>query len=144
MKLCELPWTAAHQPVPASAVLAQGEAARQALSILLRRNEDRLTRKLQGIYHQWGIILVGSKHELPWYDGVEYFGKPHAQLQHYYPCTLVPPVPIDVIDRALSRQFDGPVLYRPRQKMVYPLACLRALEKPKLQQLAASATHAWV
>ncbi len=143
MRLVDLSWEARDPPLPTSALLCPRPVVQRLARTLLRLSEDELGRRLRGVLaeREW-MVLLGEYADLPWSDGVSYFGRLEAVPELYLPTTLKPAVAEDLLLAALRPHLPaGPLLYCPHQQLAIPLVEARPLAVGRLTQLAAGTLH---
>ncbi|MBI4820024.1 MAG: hypothetical protein HY791_27360 [Deltaproteobacteria bacterium] len=122
-------WVDRLEPLEPRALLAFDEVARRLRRKLLRSDSfDRLL----GVGDERVLILLGS--ELPWVDGVLYFGRDARAPSLLLPTALAPELPVEVLEAAvLARSLSAPILVCPSPALTVSVAAARPLSRSKLE-----------
>ena len=132
-------WRAAEPPLLPCAVAAWGHAAALLMDRLLQR--PQLTG-LQGVVSDVGVVVLGAATELPWVDGVVYFGRHPEAPGVLLPTALLPDLPIELFARLVrSHTPDVPALVAPMeagQLQIWSVAAARPLARPELKAARAA------
>ncbi|HEU4407215.1 MAG TPA: hypothetical protein VFS43_18240 [Polyangiaceae bacterium] len=93
------------RPLEPSAVFAEGEAAEALARACLGRPPST---SLRGVWAPRLLALVGPAGELPWAEGVAYFGTDPAAPALLLPTHSEPSVPAALLERAVLRVVSAP------------------------------------
>jgi hypothetical protein len=104
--LLPLRWRVREPPLEPAAAAATGEAARALAERLLEWPDERLGG-LRGVAGEAVLVVVGDA--LPWVDGVQYLGRDAEAPGLFLPTTLVPAVPLPLVERAVMLRRRTPV-----------------------------------
>ncbi len=136
----QLEWRARLEPLSPCAALALGASASALLTRLLRASDDELAR-LTGVASARLVAVLGAEADLPWVDGIRYFGRealaPDLRLPTAHEATL----PLPLLARAVARLgggAHGPWLVCPEPELVVPLGGALSLERGRLEGLRRS------
>jgi hypothetical protein len=92
------------QPLTASAALGVGAAAFALVERLLELEPERLAR-LRGVASARTVLVLGSRDDLPWCEGIGYLGHDPDAPELLVPCAVTPDVPAPLLLRALELRF---------------------------------------
>ena len=134
-------------PLAPSVMVAEGSAAKRLLRVLV--NDPARITSLAGVVHQEGDILLlallGEEADLPWVEGVSYFGSdPHAPRLRVSTALDVhleganPAVALQLLEGALLEAYGPeamPIVVMPGR--VLSLAAARPLDLDVLRTLEA-------
>ena len=129
-------WIPREPPLPPRVVVAEADAAFRLVDRLLRWTDDALTR-VEGVAaaptaDPRQLIALRASVDLPWADGVRYFGEAAEAPGVYLPTVRRPSGPIELLTAALRRQAPpGPIVWMPDGRIV-PLASARPLDRETL------------
>lgn len=90
-------------------VVARADSAVVIAQRLLTRTDDEL-EQLEGVQAHDLLFLVGTPELLPWADGAMYLGRDPSAPALLLPTTLMPSVPLALLEQALLRQGAQPPL----------------------------------
>ncbi|MEL6349543.1 MAG: hypothetical protein AAFV53_40950 [Myxococcota bacterium] len=110
--MIRLNWKPRTDPLPAGAVLGEGEAAVRLVRRLLNGYRDNL----RGLAADDQVVIIGKTEDLPWVDGVQYLGKDPRAPALLLPTMLNTAVPISLVERALilrAQEGDLPLVVTP-------------------------------
>ncbi len=128
-------WVERAVPLAAGAVVAEGSAA----SVLVRRLlAEPALRPLRGVRATIAdgsfLVLLGSSGDLPWVDGVRYFGVDPEAPGLFLPTTLAPIPSAALLLRALGRLgLEPPLLLLAPGGGAVPLGAARPIERKTLE-----------
>ncbi|GAA6167906.1 hypothetical protein [Sessilibacter corallicola] len=128
-------WQFRDQPLVSTGLLAGGDLTKMLVKKLLQR-EDFELRQLTGVASTDAIAITGVS--LPWLPGVSYFGVDPLAPQLLIPTHLTPSVSIELLERKI--QFSngkGIYIIDPTQRLIFPLAKARPLDRSKLEAIVA-------
>jgi hypothetical protein len=134
MSLLPITWQTRGLPLTPQAVAAQGTAMRLLAERLLARNDAELAL-LSGVAGPQLLIVLGPEALLPWVDGAFYLGQDPDAPNLLLPTTLVPSVPLPLLERALQRQVPHlapPLAVLPESCQLVSLAAARAVARETL------------
>ncbi len=133
-----LAWLPRAEPLPAVAACALGPAA-HALGQRLLHLPDEHRRRLRGVAGRGVLALLGDAEDLPWVDGVLYYGRdPRAPLL-LVPTTRAPTVDAALLERAVlarHRDLTPPLLLVAEGNLVPMGEALTLAEAPLTRALA--------
>lgn len=89
-------WSPRAVPLPAVAAIARGHAAPLLAARLLAMEDEQLSQ-LRGCATRDLIAIAGP--DLPWIDGIEYFGRDD---ELFLPTAIGPGVPVPLLARAIA------------------------------------------
>src|SRR5687767_9313735 len=101
-----LEWRKRAEPLAPCAALGLGAAASRLLARLLLADDEQLGR-LRGVGSGGLIVLLGAEADLPWVDGIRYFGRDAAAPDLLLPTRYEPTVPVPLLARAAVRRCRG-------------------------------------
>jgi len=118
-----LEWRERTRPLPASAAW------------IPRAQVPRLLQRLsafRGVATPSGLVLLAREAELPWVDGVRYFGVDPAAPSLLLPTTRAPVVAVELVERAFRRTLAGsePWLVDDTDRCVVPLERAGRIARP--------------
>jgi hypothetical protein len=124
-------------PLPPEAVLAFGHIALAFGERLLELSDEHLGR-LRGVVGADALLVLGSGADLPWCDGLAYFGREPEEPSLLLPCASSPVLPATLLARALERRFEEQHLLRPLlisldPPLVLAVGSARGLERAALR-----------
>lgn len=124
-------------PLAPDAALGFGRAALALVHRLLELPDDQLER-LRGVAGTNVLLVLGSAVDLPWCDGIAYFGREPDDPGLLLPCASSPALPASLLARALERRFEEQALQRPflislEPPLLVPVGNARKLERAALQ-----------
>jgi hypothetical protein len=99
-------------PLPPEAALAFGQVAHAFARRLLELSDEQLGR-LRGVASADALLVLGRGSDLPWCDGIAYFGREPEEPSLLLPCASSPVLPAPLLARALERRFEEQGLRRP-------------------------------
>lgn len=125
-------WRERAQPLAPSAVLAEGGVARSLVERLLRGG---WAPELKGVGRRDPLLVVitGEAEDLPWIDGVRYFGADPAAPQVLIPTAAAPSYPMALVAARLHAGHSG--LFDPSTGHLVPLHGARTLDAVRLEEL---------
>jgi hypothetical protein len=132
-------------PLPPEAALALGRVALAFGGRLLELSDEHLGR-LRGVVSADALLVLGTSADLPWCDGIAYFGREPEEPSLLLPCASSPVLPATLLARALERRFEEQSLRRPLlisfdPPLVLATGSARGLERAALREwLEASGT----
>ena len=121
-------------PLPATAVLAEGDVAAALRVRLLDRTPEELAR-LEGVRGAGRLTLIGATEALPWCAGVRYFASQPGLRQLLLPVELEADVPAAWLLAALPGEGARLVLPQASGVMVMPLVEARPLRRDWLETM---------
>jgi hypothetical protein len=130
-------------PLPPSAAVAEGAAARRLAERLLARTDDALVR-LAGAAGPGIIAVIGAAEDLPWVDGVLYLGRDPDAPALLLPTALSPDAPLPLWERALlsaTGAASPPRAVLPGPLRVLPLGGARPVQRAALAAWIAGAAR---
>ncbi|HLV20947.1 MAG TPA: hypothetical protein VKZ49_08700 [Polyangiaceae bacterium] len=98
-----LRWRARYPALAPVAALAAGAAAAALLRRLLDLDEARRGR-LRGVRFPGAVLILAAEADLPWVDGIRYFGRDPAAPSLLLPTALEPDVPVALLERAVLQR----------------------------------------
>jgi hypothetical protein len=107
-----LTWRPRFPPLEPLAVLATGPCIAALLARLLQRDDAALAR-VSGVAGEDLVVIAGPAAELPWADGVSYLGRDPLAPSLLLPTLREPEVPAGLLQQALLRRLDAPVVLLP-------------------------------
>jgi MoxR-vWA-beta-propeller ternary system domain bpX5 len=124
-------------PLAPEAALALGPVALAFGRRLLELSDEQLGR-LRGVAGEEALLVLGASADLPWCDGIAYFGREPEEPSLLLPCASSPGLPATLLARALERRFEGQGLRRPflvslDPPRLLPVASARGLERAALR-----------
>jgi hypothetical protein len=99
-------------PLPPEAALAFGHVAPAFGRRLLELSDEQLGR-LRGVASADALLVLGASADLPWCDGIAYFGREPEDPSLLLPCASSPVLPATLLAQALERRFEEQGLRRP-------------------------------
>lgn len=122
-------WRPRLEPLLPRAVVGFGPVAQRLVARLLADVEA--IKGLEGLSGADVIVVLGPSEQLPWVDGVRYYGRDPKAPELYLPTTLTPTVPVELY----AKTIDGPrpLLIEPREQRAFPLGGALALSVPQLR-----------
>lgn len=93
--------SARKEPLAACAALCMSKESTRLVTRLLQLDNAELAR-LSGIHGDDFVFICGDAVDLPWVDGVQYFGKDPTAPQLLLPTALGPNVPSALLERAVA------------------------------------------
>lgn len=121
-------WRPREPPLEATLALGSGAVGLALARRVLRH--DTLAG-LSAVVTDEALLIAGS--ELPWVEGIAYFGRSAAAPSVLQPTTLEPPLDEALLERRLLAELAPPVLIDPRRGLLVSLRELRALDRAKLR-----------
>jgi hypothetical protein len=123
-------------PLPPEAALAFGHVALAFGRRLLELSDKQLSR-LRGVASADALLVLGAGADLPWCDGLAYFGREPDEPSVLVPCASGPVLPVTLLARALERRLDEQGLRRPflislDPPLVLAVGSARGLERAAL------------
>jgi len=97
-------WIARAVPLEPEAALALDEQACALAERLLLLPEERLER-LRGVAGDAHLVVLGKAEDLPWCEGIRYFGREPESPEMLAPCSEEPDAPVSLLARALRLRF---------------------------------------
>ena len=124
-------------PLAPDAALGFGPVALALGHRLLELTDEQL-EQLRGVAGRNVLVVLGSNADLPWCDGIAYFGREPDDPGLLLPCASSPALPAALLARALERRFEGQGLERPflislDPPLLLPIGSARKLERAALQ-----------
>lgn len=124
-------------PLAPDAALGLGPAALALVHRLLQLPDDQLER-LRGVAGTNVLLVLGSTADLPWCDGIAYFGREPDAPGLLLPCASSPMLHAALLARALERRFEEQGLQRPflislDPPLLLPVGHARKFERVALQ-----------
>ena len=91
--------------------------------------------ELRGLGTPAGLVLLGPEAELPWVEGIRYFGVDSAAPNLLLPTTRAPVFAVELVERAVRRAFAGagPWLVDDSQRRVIPLDRAGRIERTRAE-----------
>jgi MoxR-vWA-beta-propeller ternary system protein len=130
-------WRPRARPLDPAAVYAAGEAAAALARACLGRP---LPASLRGVWAPEMLALCGPAGELPWAEGVDYFGTDPAAPALLLPTHSEPSVPAALLERAVLRAVAAPpVLVVPHPPRLVSVARARPFGPERLRAWLAGA-----
>jgi len=126
-------------PLSPEAALGLGRVA-FALGRRLLELPDEQLGQLRGVAGPNALLVLGGA-ELPWCDGIAYFGREPDDPSLLLPCASSPTLPATLLARALEQRFAGQGLRRPFLISLSPPLLLAVGDARKLER---PALHAWL
>lgn len=127
-------------PLVPEAALGVGPVALALGKRLLELGDEQLER-LRAVAGTDALLVVGNGADLPWCDGISYFGREPDDAGLLLPCASSPAVPATVLAQALERRFEEHGLRRPFLISLDPPLLLSVGNARKLER---AALHAWL
>ncbi|MEO1338338.1 MAG: hypothetical protein AAFV29_22030 [Myxococcota bacterium] len=132
----QIPWDREEPPRVPRLAFAQNEAATRLVERLLAE-PDEVLQKLSGVgsieSSERMIAVLGMTQDLPWIDGVRYFGEVDAAPGVYLPTTRTPRGPLALLIRALRKTAPkGPLIWLEDGRVI-PLSASRSLHRAQLE-----------
>jgi hypothetical protein len=127
------------EPLAACAALCLSKERARFVTRLLQLDDAELAR-LSGVHGDDFVLICGDAADLPWVDGVRYFGKDPAAPQLLLPTALGPNVSSALLERAVALRLAaqhstaaGPfaVCFEPPQ--LIPLGAAQPLSRTVLE-----------
>lgn len=134
----QIAWQTRLAPLAACAVAARGEVARELAQRALTRDDEELA-KLHGVAGQGIVILLGESEFLPWADGALYLGRESEALSLLLPTTMMPNVPLALVERAMRARFATlplPLAVLPQWNLVLPCGTAQSVVRAQLEKFA--------
>lgn len=129
----DIQWTPRRRPLLAVAAAARGDVADALVTRLLELDDEALGR-LRGVAADNLVLLLGARDDLPWVDGVTYFGRAEGAPDLLVPTTLAPTVPESLLARAVAHaRIPAPVAVLVDKKTLVSFAEARPLAKAYLR-----------
>jgi hypothetical protein len=129
MKRVPFEWRPRTIPLSPCALLALDSSAIRLANHLLSRGDDYLVR-LKGAARKKLILILGHQSDLPWVDGLEYFGIDPAAPTLLLPTHSTSFPDIAVVARALSKMTDGRQhIVDAKSKWLIPTGAARPLDR---------------
>lgn len=133
-------WRARARPLEPSAAFAEGDAAQALARACLARPWGEGGTGLQGVWAPGLLALLGPAVELPWAEGVAYFGYDPSAPALLLPTHSEPTVPAALLERAVLRAVSGaPVLVVPQPPRLVSAARARPFGPERLRAWLAGA-----
>jgi len=127
-------------PLAPEAALGIGPVAVLLASRLLELTDEQLGQ-LRGVASTDALVVLGNGAELPWCDGIAYFGREPHDADLLLPCASSPAPPAALLAQALERRFEKPGLRRPFLISLDPPLLLSVGNARKLER---AALRAWL
>lgn len=127
-------------PLAPDAALGLGPAALALGHRLFELPDDQLER-LRAVAGTNVLLVLGSTADLPWCDGIAYFGREPDDPGLLLPCASSPTQPAALLARALERRFEEQGLQRPFLISLDPPLLLAIGNARKLER---AALQAWL
>ena len=143
--MTSLEWLAREPPLAARVVVAQDDAALRLVDRLLDMTDDALAR-IEGVASRrhpeaqstvrpslgYALVALRTSGELPWVDGVRYFGEATEAPGVYLPTVRRPTGPLELQAAALRRKApSGPIVWLQDGRII-PLSDARPLDRATL------------
>jgi MoxR-vWA-beta-propeller ternary system domain bpX5 len=131
--------SARKEPLAACAALCMSKESTRLVTRLLQFGDAELAR-LSGVHGEDFVIICGDPADLPWVNGVQYFGKDPTAPQLLLPTALGPNVSSALLERAVALRLatqpntaSGPfaVCFEPPQ--LIPVGAAQALRRTALE-----------
>lgn len=133
--LLPLELTPRREPLEPQAAAALGPAALALAAHLLARPAEAL-HALRGVAGADVLAVLGAASDLPWIDGIAYFGRDERAPRLLLPTTVeIGPSPA-LLERALFARYPhllAPVLVVPGARRVVPMATALPVEPARLR-----------
>ena len=121
-------WRPRTEPLAPRAVVGFGAVATRLVARLLADVEA--WTGLEGLSGAEVIVVLGPSEQLPWVDGVRYYGRDPAAPELYLPTTLAPTVPVELYAQTIVS--PRPLLIEPREGRAFPLSGALPLSAKRL------------
>lgn len=134
-------WRQSPAPLTPEGILVTGEQKQHLFECLAQMTSEQLAT-LRGSHNEHIALLIGPPESLPWLpvsgssDAV-YVGKNPLAPHLWLPTHLTPSVPIDLLDKAIIRQFGAKqFVLEPHLKQLFGLDTLASLATLKIKELS--------
>ena len=130
-------WTQRATALTPVGVAAVGDRARALARRLLRGDDAAPIEGLRAAGTDDALVLLGEGSLLPWVNGAIYLGKDPKARSLLIPTNMIPSVPIDAVERALSGRFadvQPPIVVLPAHGRVFSAATALPLDMAHLMR----------
>ena len=127
-------WTPRATPLVPVAAIALGDAARALAQRLMAMTDEQLAR-MNGAASETMLVISGASDELPWVDGIRYFGRDADAEGILLPTHVRPTVPSGLFAQAIARAFPQaprPLAVLDEPRIVIPIGRARPIERVSL------------
>lgn len=126
-------WTPRTEPLRARAAVASGAAAK-ALGRRIAELADHALKQLAAVATDDLLVVLGDESQLPWIDGVMYFGRDESAPDLLLPTALAPTIPAAVLGAAIrsSAPRAAPVVVLPSPARLIHCEKARAIDRDRL------------
>jgi len=125
--------------VPEAALGLSGSG--RALGKRLLDLPDEQLGQLRAVAGAEALLVLGNATDLPWCDGIAYFGREPDEPGLLLPCASSPALPAPLLARALEQRFEKQGLRRPFLVSLEPPLLLSLESARKLER---AALRAWL
>jgi hypothetical protein len=121
-------------PLSARAVVAS-DAVAKSLGRRLVQLDDGALKMLAAVGSDDLLVILGDESQLPWIDGVTYFGRDDSAPGLLLPTALAPSVPAPVLEAAIRKLVprSAPVVVMPSPTRLINCGAARAIDRDRLR-----------
>lgn len=132
-KELQIKWQNRIEPLEPSALMVFGKSAIELKRKLLSLDDEKLS-SLQGVFAANMIFLAGKSENLPWINGIIYFGKDSLAPAIFLPTTLRPDVPVDLFEKALLKKFFSKIPFAVYENKIIPVGKMLSVSRRILNE----------